>query len=139
MREWKKQTYVTWHCLYHIVFIPKYRKKAIFGRLRQEIGKIFHELCNQFGISRRACATGSYSHVFEHPATVCGISSSRAVERQIRNIDRRYLGKGKNLSGYRFWARSYCVSTVGLDEATVRQYIENKRHMSSNLINIRCR
>ena len=50
MREWKKQTHVTWHCLYHIVFIPKYRKKAIFGRLRQEIGKVFHELCNQFGI-----------------------------------------------------------------------------------------
>ena len=50
MREWKKQTRVTWHCLYHIAFIPKYRKKAIFGRLRQEIGQVFHELCTQFGI-----------------------------------------------------------------------------------------
>lgn len=50
MREWKKQSHVTWYDLYRIVFIPKYRKKSIFGRLRKEIGGIFHEICRQFEI-----------------------------------------------------------------------------------------
>lgn len=50
MHEWNKQSHVTWYCLYHVVFIPKYRKKAIFGSLRKEIGGIFHELCRQFGL-----------------------------------------------------------------------------------------
>ena len=49
MQHWNKQSHVTWHCLYHVVFIPKYRKKAIFGSLRKEIGGIFRELCQQFG------------------------------------------------------------------------------------------
>ena len=50
MHEWNKQSHVMWYCLYHIVFIPKYRKKAIFGSLRKEIGGIFRELCRQIGI-----------------------------------------------------------------------------------------
>lgn len=50
MPEWDKQTHVTWYCLYHVVFIPKYRKKVIFGRLREEIGAILRELCQQFKI-----------------------------------------------------------------------------------------
>ena len=50
MHEWNKQSHVTWYCLYHVVFIPKYRKKAIFGSLRTELGGISHELCRKFGL-----------------------------------------------------------------------------------------
>ena len=45
MREWQSQSHVKWYCRYHIVFVPKYRKKAIFGTLRRGIGKILRELC----------------------------------------------------------------------------------------------
>jgi len=50
MREWQNQSHVRWYCRYHIVIVPKYRQKAIFGTLRKDIGKILRELCDQMGI-----------------------------------------------------------------------------------------
>jgi transposase IS200 family protein len=50
MREWHNQSHVRWYCRYHIVIVPKYRQKAIFGTLRKDIGKILRELCHQMGI-----------------------------------------------------------------------------------------
>lgn len=50
MREWQRQSHVKWYCRYHVVIVPKYRQKAIFGRLRKDIGRILRELCDQFGI-----------------------------------------------------------------------------------------
>ena len=129
MRNWNKQSHVTWYCLYHVVFIPKYRKKAIFGRLRAEIGKIFRDLCRQFGIDLVE------GHAMTDHVHMClGIPPKYAVAEAIGRlkgksailIHKRYLGRGKNLSGYHFWARGYCVSTVGLDEALVREYIRNQ-------------
>jgi putative transposase len=129
MREWKKQSYVTWYCLYHVVFIPKYRKKAIFGRLRSEIGGIFYELCTQFGIGLveghaqtdhiRMCLSIPPRYAVAH--AVGRLKGKSAIL-----IHRRFPGKGKNLTGYHFWARGYCVSTVGLDDAVVRQYIRDQ-------------
>lgn len=50
MREWQSLSHVRWYCRYHVVFVPKYRKRAIFGNLRQQIGKILRELCVQHEI-----------------------------------------------------------------------------------------
>ena len=47
MKEWQSQAHVKWECKYHVVILPKYRKKALYGRLRREIGRIFRELCPQ--------------------------------------------------------------------------------------------
>ena len=47
MREWQSQAHVKHYCRYHIVFVPKYRRKALYGVLRRDIGKIFRELCRQ--------------------------------------------------------------------------------------------
>jgi putative transposase len=47
MREWQSQSHVRWYCRYHIVFIPKYRKKVIYGQLRKDIGRVFRQLCEQ--------------------------------------------------------------------------------------------
>ena len=129
MRNWNKQSHVTWYCLYHVVFIPKYRKKAIFGRLRAEIGKIFRDHCRQLGIELVE------GHAMTDHVHMClGIPPKYAVAEAIGKlkgksailIHKRYLGRGKNLAGYHFWARGYCVSTVGLDEALVREYIRNQ-------------
>src|SRR5437870_12651518 len=51
MREWHNQSHVRWYCRYHIVIVPKYRQKAIFGTLRKDMGKILRELCDQMGIA----------------------------------------------------------------------------------------
>lgn len=50
MRDWQSQSHVKWYCRYHVVIVPKYRKKAIYGALRKEIGGILKALCGQFGV-----------------------------------------------------------------------------------------
>ena len=50
MREWQSQAHVKHYCRYHIVFVPKYRRQAIYGTLRKEIGGIIRELCRQRGV-----------------------------------------------------------------------------------------
>ena len=50
MREWQSQSHVRWYCRYHVVFVPKYRKRTIFGPLRRDIGGILRELCTQRGV-----------------------------------------------------------------------------------------
>ncbi len=50
MREWQSQTHVRWYCKYHVVIVPKCRKKAVYGVLRKDIGGILRDLCRQFGV-----------------------------------------------------------------------------------------
>jgi len=50
MRDWQGQSHVKWYCKYHVVFVPKYRRRSIYGALRREIGGILRELCQQQGV-----------------------------------------------------------------------------------------
>ena len=126
MREWRSQSHVRWHCKYHVVFVPKYRKRTIYGRLRREIGKILRELCRQHGVELlEGHAMPDHIHVclsippkFSVANTVGFLKGTSAIK-----IHREYLGRKRNFTGKHFWARGYCVSTIGLDEVVVRQYI----------------
>ena len=126
MREWRSQSHVRWYCKYHVVFVPKYRKRTIYGRLRREIGKILRELCRQHGVELlEGHAMPDHIHVclsippkFSVANTVGFLKGKSAIK-----IHREYLGRKRNFTGKHFWARGYCVSTIGLDEVVVRQYI----------------
>jgi len=126
MRDWQSQAHVRWYCRYHLVFVPKYRKKAIFGQLRKGIGRILRELCEQSGVELvEGHAMADHVHLcvsippkFSVANTVGKLKGKSAIR-----IHREYLGKGRNFSGFHFWARGYCVSTIGLDEHVVRKYI----------------
>ena len=129
MREWKSQSHVRWYCRYHVVFVPKYRKRAIFGRLRREIGGILRKLCDQHGVELVE------GHAMPDHIHLClGIPPKHSVSSTIGflkgksaiRIHREYLGRQRNFNGFHFWARGYCVSTVGLDEAVIRAYIRNQ-------------
>ena len=50
MHDWQSLSHVRWECKYHIVFIPKYRKKVLYGKLRRRVGPILRELCDQRGV-----------------------------------------------------------------------------------------
>ena len=50
MRDWKTQAHVKWECKYHVVVLPKYRKKVIYGKIRHRVGEILRQLCRQKGI-----------------------------------------------------------------------------------------
>ena len=129
MREWKSQSHVKWYCKYHVVFSPKYRMKAMFGSLRKGVGRILRELCKQAGVELvEGHAMSDHVHLclsippkYSVANTVGFLKGKSAIR-----IDREYLGKRRNFTGFHFWARGYCVSTVGLDEAVIREYIRNQ-------------
>ena len=129
MREWQSQSHVRWYCKYHVVFVPKYRKRSMYGPLRKGVGSIIRELCRQQGVELvEGHALPDHIHLclsippkFSVANTVGFIKGKSAIR-----IHSEYLGKTKNFTGYHFWSRGYCVSTVGLDEDVIRAYIRGQ-------------
>lgn len=128
MREWQSQSHVKWYCRYHVVIVPKYRRKSMFGAIRREVGEIFKELCRRFGIELVE------GHVMVDHVHMClSIPPKYSVANTVGKlkgkaaimIHQKY-GRQRNFVGLHFWARGYCVSTVGLDEAVVREYIRTQ-------------
>jgi putative transposase len=129
MREWETQSHVKWYCRYHIVIVPKYRKKSIYGALRKQIGPILRRLCEQNKIELVE------GHVMpDHVHLLVSIPPKYSVANTVGflkgksaiRIHREHLGKPRQVTGLHFWARGYCVSTVGLDEQTIREYIRHQ-------------
>ena len=118
-----------WECKYHVVFIPKYRRKALFGELRQHLGPVFCELARQ-----KECKVQEGHLSVDHVHMLISIPPKYSVAQIVGyikgksaiHIARTYLGKKQNFVGQSFWARGYFVSTVGRDEAVVREYIRQQ-------------
>jgi len=132
MPDYKSLTHTRWDCKYHVVFIPKRRQKLIYGHLRKHLGEILHEL------ARRKSAEILEGHMMRDHIHMCiSIPPKYAVSHIVGYIKgksaiaiaRRFKGKQRNFNGENFWARGYFVSTVGLDEEVVRDYI---RHQEEN-------
>ncbi|MDJ0863617.1 MAG: IS200/IS605 family transposase [Gammaproteobacteria bacterium] len=129
MREWQSQSHVRWYCKYHIVFVPKYRKRSIYGSLRRNIGGMLRELCGQHGVELvEGHAMADHVHLclsippkFSVANTVGFLKGKSAIR-----IHRDYLRRKKQFTGFHFWARGYCVSTIGLEEQVIRAYIRNQ-------------
>ncbi len=129
MREWASLSYVKWYCRYHVVFVPKYRKKSIFGQLRKQIGGVLRQLCEQEGVELvEGHAMSDHVHLclsippkYSVAHTVGFLKGKSAIR-----IHREFLGRERNFTGFHFWARGYCVSTIGLDEKVIRDYIRNQ-------------
>ena len=115
-----------WECKYHVVFIPKYRRKALYGKLREYLGEVFRDLAKQ-----RECKIVEGHMMGDHVHMLISIPPKYSVSQVIGfikgksaiHIARAYVGKHKNFRGQSFWARGYFVSTVGRDEETIRRYI----------------
>ena len=129
MKEYQSLAHTKWDCKYHIVFIPKKRKKAIFGAIRKHLGKILHELADQ-----KECKILEGHLMTDHVHMCISIPPKYSVSNVVGyikgksaiSIARRFMGKSRNFGGESFWARGYFVSTVGLDEETVRAYIREQ-------------
>ena len=129
MRDYQSLAHTKWDCKYHVVFIPKRRKKAIFGAIRKHLGELLHELARQ-----RECRIVEGHLMPDHVHMCISIPPKHSVSyvvgyikgKSAISIVRRFMGKAKNFTGENFWARGYFVSTVGLDEEVVRAYIWNQ-------------
>jgi len=118
-----------WDCKYHVIFVPKYRRKTMFLELRQYLGPVFHELARQ-----KECQIIEGHLLVDHVHMCIEIPPKYAVSSVIGflkgksaiAIARRFKGKQRNFEGENFWARGYAVSTVGFEEAVVRRYIREQ-------------
>ena len=128
---YKSLSHSRWDCKYHVVFIPKGRKKVLFGKVRKDIGKIFHELAKQKECNIIEGYTKS-DHVhmcIEIPpkhavASIIGFIKGKSAIA----IARYYQGKERNYTGANFWARGYAVSTVGFEIEQILKYIREQEY-----------
>jgi putative transposase len=133
MHDWNTLAHVRWECKYHVVIIPKYRRKMLYGKLRERIGPILRDLCKQKGVEliEGHCMPDHIHMCLSIPpkysvAFVIGFLKGKSAIR----IHRDLLKEGRTY-GLHFWSVGYCVSTVGLDEARIRQYIQEQEKLES--------
>lgn len=124
-----KLSHTAWECKYHIVWIPKKRRKMIYGKLRKDIGIIIRKLCEYKGIeiiSANACMDHIHMCISIPPkysvAEIMGYIKGKSA----MIIFEKYSKQKRNFKGQHLWARGYYVNTVGLDEAKVKAYIKNQ-------------
>ena len=134
--NYESLNHTKWDCKYHVVFIPKFRRKALYGELRRHMGELFHELARQ-----KDCRIEEGHLMADHVHMLLSIPPKYSVSQVVGflkgksaiHVARTYSGRKRNFVGQHFWARGYMVSTVGRDEATIRKYIQeqeqnDKRH-----------
>ena len=123
-----------WDCKYHIVFIPKCRRKELYGKVRKFLGPVFHELAEQRGSK---IIEGHMVH--DHVHMLIRIPPKYSVAEVIGYIKgksaiavaRQFNGRQKNFSGEKLWARGYAVSTVGFEESAVKEYIKHQEQLDN--------
>ena len=133
MKDWQSLSHVKWECKYHIVLVPKYRRKVLYGKVRQRAGEIIRELCRQRGleiIEGHAMPDHIHTCISIPPkysvANAIGFLKGKSAIRLHREFGS--LGMGKH-----FWIRGYNVSTVGLNEEEIRQYIRDQEKLDQQM------
>jgi len=129
MSDYGSLAHSKWDCKYHIVFIPKYRKRKLFCQVRRYLGDVFHELARQ---KNSEIVEG---HMMSDHVHMCvSIPPKHSVAQVIGYIKgksaiavaRQFGGRKRNFNGERLWARGYAVSTVGFELDQVKEYIRNQ-------------
>ena len=127
--DYESLSHSKWDCKYHVVFIPKCRRKALFGELRKHLGPVFRMLTEQ---KESRIEEG---HLMpDHVHMLIAIPPKYAVAHVVGfikgksaiHIARTFMERKRNFVGQHFWARGYFVSTVGRDEVVIREYIRNQ-------------
>lgn len=129
MQTYETLKHTTWECKYHVVFIPKYRRKTLYVQLRREMGPVFRDLAEQ-----KECKVEEGHLMVDHVHMLLSVPPKYSVSsvmgfikgKSAIHIARVYAGRRRNFVGQHFWARGYWVSTVGKNEAAVRRYIQEQ-------------
>ncbi|MBD8907762.1 MULTISPECIES: IS200/IS605-like element ISMex34 family transposase [Methylorubrum] len=136
MDEFESLSHTKWTCKYHVVFIPKGRRKALYGTLRPHLGEVFRTLAQQ-----KESRIEEGHLLADHVHMMIAIPPKYAVSQVIGYIKgksaihlaRVYGERRRNFVGQHFWARGYFVSTVGRDEAVIRAYIKQQEQEDQRL------
>ena len=136
MRDTGSLAHTKWECKYHVVFIPKCRRKALYQGLRRHLGPVFRDLAEQ-----KECRIEEGHLCLDHVHMLVSVPPKYAVSQVVGfvkgksaiHIARTYGGKRQNIVGENFWARGYFVSTVGRDEVAIREYIRKQEREDERL------
>ena len=129
MDEFESLSHTKWECKYHLVFIPKCRRKVLYGQLREHLGEVFRRLAEQ-----KQCRVEEGHLMPDYVHMLIWIPPKYAVSQVVGDMKgksaihlaRVYGEKKRNFVGQHFWARGYFVSTVGRDEGVIREYIRKQ-------------
>ena len=136
MQTYESLKHTTWECKYHVVFIPKCRRKVLYQGIRRELGAVFRSLAEQW-----ECKVEEGHLMPDHVHMLLSVPPKYSVSnvmgfikgKSAIHIARVYAGRRRNFVGQHFWAQGYWVSTVGKNEAAVRQYIQNQEKEDKRL------
>jgi len=136
MDKYESLSHSQWECLYHVVFIPKFRRRSLYGELRKYLGPVFRKLAEQ-----RESRVEEGHLMPDHVHMLLKIPPKYAVSQVVGyikgksaiQIARTHGGKRRNFVGQHFWARGYYVSTVGRDEGVIRAYIQEQEEADRQL------
>jgi len=132
---YKSLSHSKWECKYHLVFIPKFRKKKIYGKIRDFLKEVFHDLAKQ---KQSEIIAG---HLLDdHVHMLIEIPPKHKVSdvvgylkgKSAIAIARRFGGRQRNFNGENFWARGYAISTVGYELKKVKKYIKEQEDDDRN-------
>ena len=129
MEDYQSLSHTKWQCKYHIVFIPKSRRRTLFGVVRRHLGEVFHRLAEQ-----KDCRIEEGHLLADHVHMLISIPPKLAVSSVVGfikgksaiHVARHFLRRERNYSGQNLWARGYFVDTVGRDEGRIRRYIQEQ-------------
>ena len=136
MNQYQALNHTTWDCKYHVVFIPKCRRKTLYAGLRPHLGEVFRNLAQQ-----KESKIEEGHLMIDHVHMMISIPPKHAVSQVVGfikgksaiHLARVYGERRRNFVGQHFWARGYFVSTVGRDEAVIREYIRNQEKEDQRL------
>jgi putative transposase len=136
MDELESLSHTKWECKYHVVFIPKRRRKTLYVELRRHLGELFRKLAVQ-----KECRIEEGHLMPDHVHMMISIPPKYAVSQVVGfikgksaiHLARVYGERKRSFVGQHFWARGYFVSTVGRDEQAIREYIKNQENEDMRL------
>ena len=136
MDEVRSLSHTKWECKYHVVFIPKCRRKVLYEQLRQRLGEVFHRLVQQ-----KESKIEEGHMMPDHVHMMISVPPKYAVSQVIGfikgksaiHVARVYGENRRNFVGQHFWARGFFVSTVGRDEEVIREYIRHQEDEDKRL------
>jgi putative transposase len=134
MSTYESLSHAKWDCQYHMVFVPKGRKKELYGKVRKFLGSVLHELAAQ---RRSAILAGHMGQ--DHVHMLMRIPPKYSVAEVVGSLKgksaiavaRHCGGRKRNVNGATFWARGYAVSTVGCEEEQSRRSIRNQEQLDA--------
>ncbi len=139
MERYESLHHTKWECKYHLVWIPKCRKKVLYGQLKKELVPVLREL-----VSHKESEVIEGKMKVDHVHIVVSIPPKYSVSQVVGYVKgksaiwvSRAMGRNRNFLGQNFWARGYCVSTVGLDEKTIREYVRSQEEADKKIDQLR--